>query len=206
MHVQALLQSVLGASDRVSLLARDGSVLGDMVAQVGRLQELPGPVDWRVVSCGGNDVLGLVGAMQSKVTSVIEAAGLLAQWQSAFRRDYRRMLNVVLSRRKLVALATIYDGVPGLEPRLRTAVAPFNDVIVREAVAHRLPLLDLRLVCTRPCRQSNHRPKAGKRSPQRLNSLYASPILFSRGRSSTAPQHLDCMAFLIGNIFGNMTF
>ena len=150
MHVQARLQSALGASDRVSLLARDGSVLADMVAQVGRLQELPGLVDWLVVSCGGNDVLGLVGAMQSKVTSVIEAAGLLAQWQSAFRRDYRRMLNVVLSRRKPVALATIYDGVPGLDPGLRTALAPFNDVIVREAVAHRLPLLDLRLVCDEP--------------------------------------------------------
>lgn len=150
MHVQARLQAALGASDTVSLLARDGSVLADMVAQVGRLQELPGPVDWLVVSCGGNDVLGLVGAMQSKVTSVIEAAGLLAQWQSAFRRDYRRMLNVVLSRRKPVALATIYDGVPGLDPGLRTALAPFNDVIVREAVAHRLPLLDLRLVCDEP--------------------------------------------------------
>jgi hypothetical protein len=102
------------------------------------------------VSCGGNDVLGLVGAMQSPVKSVIEAAGLLADWQAGFRRDYRRMVNVLLSRRLPLALATIYDGVPGLEPGLRTALAPFNDVILREAAAHRLPVLDLRLVCDAP--------------------------------------------------------
>ncbi|MVW64203.1 SGNH/GDSL hydrolase family protein [Massilia sp. NEAU-DD11] len=149
-HVQAQLQSLVTPSDRVSLLARDGSVLEDMVAQVARLQELPEEADWIVVSCGGNDVLGLVGAMQSKVGSVIEAAALLADWQSEFRRDYRRMLNIVLSRRRPVALATIYDGVPRLDPGLRTALAPFNDVILREAIAHRLPVLDLRLICDHP--------------------------------------------------------
>ncbi len=150
MHVQAQLQSALEPSERVSLLARDGSVLADIAGQIARLQALPEPADWLLVSCGGNDVLGLVGAMQSKVSSVIEAAGLIAQWQSAFRRDYRHMLNVVLSTRKPVALATIYDGIPSLDAGLRMALAPFNDVITREAVAHRLPLLDLRLVCDQP--------------------------------------------------------
>jgi len=149
-HVQAQLQSMLGTANQVSLLARDGDVLADMVAQVARLQNLSSPADWLVVSCGGNDVLGLVGAMQSKVNSVFEAAGLLADWQAEFRRNYRRMLNVVLSRRKPVVLATIYDGVPGLEPGLRMALAPFNDVILREATTHGLPLLDLRLVCDEP--------------------------------------------------------
>lgn len=149
-YVQAQLQSILGAPDRVSLLARDGSVLADMMAQVARLQELPQAADWLIVSCGGNDVLGLVGAMQSKVSSVIEAAGLLAEWQAEFRRNYRRMLNVVLSRRKRVALSTIYDGVPGLEPGLKMALAPFNDVILREAATYGLPLLDLRMVCDEP--------------------------------------------------------
>jgi hypothetical protein len=88
--------------------------------------------------------------MQSKVSSVIEAAGMLADWQAGFRREYRRMVNLLLSRRTPLALATIYDGVPGLAPGLRTALAPFNDVILREAAAHRLPVLDLRLVCDHP--------------------------------------------------------
>jgi lysophospholipase L1-like esterase len=144
------LQTLLGQGHRVSLLARDGDVLADVVAQVGRLQDLPVPPTRLVVSCGGNDVLGLAGSMQSPVRTVLAAAELLASWQARFRRDYRRMLNVVLSRGLPLAVSTIYDGVPGLAPGLRTAIAPFNDVILREAAARRLPVLDLRLVCDHP--------------------------------------------------------
>lgn len=149
-EVQSQLRARLGPHHRVSLLARDGNLLADMVAQVARLQDLPEPADWLMVSCGGNDVLGLVTAMQSKVGSVGEAVELLAAWQADFRHDYRRMLNVLLSRKRPVAVATIYDAVPGLAPGLRTALAPFNDVILREAAERRLPVLDLRLVCAEP--------------------------------------------------------
>jgi hypothetical protein len=40
-HVQAQLQSMLAPRDRVSLLARDGAVLADVIGQVARLPELP---------------------------------------------------------------------------------------------------------------------------------------------------------------------
>lgn len=146
-QVQARLQSLLAGSGRVSLLARDGSVLADLPEQLARLPALPGAPDWLVLSCGGNDVLGLVGAMQTAVASVIEAAQLLAAWQADFRRDYRRALDLLQATRVPFAVATIYDAVPSLDPGLRTALAPFNDVIVREAALRRLPLLDLRLVC-----------------------------------------------------------
>jgi lysophospholipase L1-like esterase len=147
-EVASQLRAALGPQAGVSLLARDGSVLKDVVAQVARLAELPAPPTWLVVSCGGNDVLPLVAAMQTPVRSVLEAAELLASWQAEFRRAYRRMLDVVLSRRLPVAVATIYDAVPNLAPGLRPALAPFNDVILREAAASALPVLDLRLICT----------------------------------------------------------
>jgi lysophospholipase L1-like esterase len=146
-EVSTQLQSML-ADHLVSLLAVDGNILSDMVAQVSRLRELPEPATQLVVSCGGNDVLALVSAIQSPVRSVLEATELLASWQSNFRRDYRRMLNVVTSAHAPVTVATIYDGVPGLAPGLRTALAAFNDVIIREAAERSLPVLDLRLVCT----------------------------------------------------------
>jgi hypothetical protein len=149
-EVSAQLRARLGAGYRVALLARDGAVLADMAAQVARLQHLPDPAARLVVSCGGNDVLGLVGAMQTPVQSVLDAAELLASWQDGFRREYRRMLDVVLSRNTPVAVSTIYDGVPGMAAGLRAALAPFNDVIVREAVQRGLPLLDLRLACSEP--------------------------------------------------------
>ncbi len=146
-EVQARLQSLPGRPHRVSLLARDGSVLEDMAAQVARLRELPVPADWLVVSCGGNDVLGLVGAMHSQVGTVLEAAELLARWQARFRRGYLDMLDLLSAQGSPVAVATIYDAMPGISPGLRTALAPFNDVILREAVLRRLPVLDLRVVC-----------------------------------------------------------
>lgn len=148
-QVSVQLQARLPAH-QVSLLARDGAVLADMVGQVDHLAGLPQPATRLVVSCGGNDVLELVGAMRSSVHSVLEAAELLALWQAEFRHAYQRMLNAVLSRRMPVAVATIYDGVPGLAMGLRTALAPFNDVILREAAQRGLPVLDLRLACNDP--------------------------------------------------------
>lgn len=143
----AQLRACLKGYGQVSLLARDGDVLADMMGQLRRLAQLPDTPSWLLVSCGGNDVLGLVNDMQREVRTVFEAAQLLADWQADFRRDYRRMLDAVLAHKLPTAVATIYDSVPGLPPGLRTALSVFNDIIVREAVARRLPLIDLRLVC-----------------------------------------------------------
>lgn len=149
-EVQAQLQAMLGDAHRVILLARDGDVLADVKTQVSRLRDLPAETTNVIVSCGGNNVLGLVGYMQSSVKSVLEAADLLASWQAEFRFEYRRMLDAVLAQGLPVAVSTIYDGVPGLAPGLRTALAVFNDVILREAAGRRLLVLDLRLVCDDP--------------------------------------------------------
>lgn len=63
---------------RISLLARNGAVLADVHEQVERLANLMKPVTRCVVSCGGDDLLGLLGAMQSSVYTVIDAAELIA--------------------------------------------------------------------------------------------------------------------------------
>lgn len=149
-EVQTQLQALLGDGHRVILLARDGDVLADMNSQVSRLPASLAASTRLMVSCGGNNVLGLVGFMQSSVRTVLEAAELLASWQAEFRFEYRRMLDRVLARGLPVAVSTIYDGVPGLSTGLRTALAVFNDVILREAALRRLPVLDLRLVCDEP--------------------------------------------------------
>ena len=157
-EVRAQLQALLGDEHRVVLLARDGDVLVDVRAQVARLRKMQTGSGTLVVSCGGNDVLGLVGFMQSNVKSVLEATEMLASWQAEFRFEYRRMLDEVLTLDLPVAISTIYDCVPGLSPGLRTALAVFNDVILREAVARRLPVLDLRVVCDDPADYSAASP------------------------------------------------
>ncbi|WP_082494035.1 SGNH/GDSL hydrolase family protein [Massilia sp. Leaf139] len=149
-EVLSQLRSRLGPRHQVSLLARDGDVLADVARQVARLGYLDTPATWLLVSCGGNDVLGLLNEMGRPVPTVLAATELLASWQADFQRDYRRMLDTVLAHGKPTAVATIYDSVPGLAPGLRTALAVFNDVIVREATLRRMPVLDLRVVCSDP--------------------------------------------------------
>lgn len=142
------LRAYLGPQARVTLLARDGDVLDDMPTQFAALAHLPEAPTRLLVSCGGNDVLGWVGAMQTPLASVLEATQLLAQWQETFRQRYRRMLGQALACGLPLAVTTIYDAVPGLAAGLRSALALFNDVILREAVLRGLPVLDLRVVCT----------------------------------------------------------
>lgn len=147
-EVEAQLRARLGEQYQVRLLARNGSVLADMAAQLARLEDLKPAATRLLVSCGGNDVLGLVGHLHSPVRSALNATELLASLQMRFQRDYQRMLGLVLSKEIPTAVSTIYDAMLGLAPGVRAALALFNDVILREAAVRRLPVLDLRLVCT----------------------------------------------------------
>lgn len=176
MAVADHLRACLAPHDSVTLLARDGSVLDDVAAQLPGLAVLPDPPTRLVLSCGGNDVLGLLGAMHGPVASVLEAVELLAAWQRDFGDAYRRMLDAVLATGLPLAVATIYEAVPGLTAGLRVALGVFNDVILREAALRGLPVLDLRLVCTEPqdyaaCSPIEPSAQGGRKIAQALAAL-----------------------------------
>jgi hypothetical protein len=138
------LGRLLPAGWRVTLLAVDGDVTADVARQ---LAGLPDDASHLVVSVGGNDALGHSGVLQEAARSALEVLDRLADFQAEFRDDYRRMLRRVRALGKPTAVCTIYDAVPGLERAAVTALAVFNDVILREAFAAGLPVLDLRLLC-----------------------------------------------------------
>ena len=103
-----------------------------------------------VVSVGGNDALRQEPVLGEPARSVGEGLARLGAVTDRFRQDYRAMLAGVLARRLPIALCTIYDPRFPDPLRRRLAIiglALFNDVIAREAFAHGLPLIDLRLVC-----------------------------------------------------------
>jgi hypothetical protein len=63
----------------------------------------------------------------------------------------------LLARRLPVTLCTVYDGNlgPPAQRLATTALAVFNDAILRVAREHDLPTIELRLVCTEPADYAN---------------------------------------------------
>jgi hypothetical protein len=115
-----------------------------------QLQRLPADATHLVVSVGGNDALRHVGVFEETAWSVSGAVNRLADVRDGFQTTYRAMLSAVLAHGRPTAVCTIYDPrfPDALFRRLAvTALALFNDVILREAAGRGLPVLDLRLVC-----------------------------------------------------------
>ena len=141
------LRRALPRDCKVTLLALDGAVAMDMGGQV---QHAPADATHLIISVGGNDALSNAWMINETGGTIREAFSQLAQAQQKFRRDYHNSLQAVLGRGLATAVCTIYDGVPGLEREELTALSVWNDVILREAFAAGVPVLDLRLICADP--------------------------------------------------------
>jgi hypothetical protein len=141
------LKAALPAGWRASLRAVDGAVTSGVPRQI---RQLPSDATHLVVSTGGNDALGQSGVLDERAFSIAGAVGRLAGVREQFQRDYRAMLDAVLTHRLPTSVCTIYDARYPDTQRQRlvvTALTLFNDVITREAFGRGLPLIDLRLVC-----------------------------------------------------------
>ncbi|OWK43068.1 SGNH/GDSL hydrolase family protein [Fimbriiglobus ruber] len=132
---------------RATLLAVDGSVTDDVIAQIG---QLPDDASHLFVSAGGNDALAGAYLLNEPVDTVGDALALLAEARADFREHYRVMLRAVLAAGKPTAVCTVYDTVPERAGGELAALGLFNEVILREAAAAGVPVIDLRLVCTDP--------------------------------------------------------
>jgi lysophospholipase L1-like esterase len=136
-------------------VAVDGAVVDDIGRQLARV---PADATHLVVSVGGNDGLRREGVFTEPARNVGEAAAKLAAVREHFRQAYGAMLGAVLARGLLTALCTIYD--PRFpDPRRQrlgvTGLTLFNDIILRAAFAHGVPVLDLRLICGEPADFAN---------------------------------------------------
>jgi hypothetical protein len=140
------LQQCLPASWRASLLAVDGHITEDVLQQLTRL---PTDATHLVVSAGGNDALSECALLNEVACTVGEALGLLHDVRTRFQRSYRTMLQALSEVGKPTAVCTVYDAIPDLAPAEQVALAGFNEIILREAFLAGLPVIDLRLVCSR---------------------------------------------------------
>lgn len=140
------LRRILPGGWRASLLAVDGSTTEGVIRQLDRL---PPDATHIVASVGGNDALDhspmVLHEPAGSFAEVLSRMGMVCE---AFQQDYRAMLQAVRAKGLPVVVCTIYDSIPGMERAERTGLRLFNEVILREAFRARLPLIDLRLICT----------------------------------------------------------
>jgi hypothetical protein len=179
------LRRALPEGWRTSLLAVDGHTTNDVPRQLTRL---PPDATHLVVSAGGNDALGESSLLGEAAGSVAEALGLLHEVLDRFGKGYRAMVRALCRPGKPVAVCTVHDAIPGLRPAEHTALAAFNEVILREAFRAGLPVLDLRLVCDRPADYSHvsaiEPSVAGGSKIARVIAEVVTQHDFGRGRST----------------------
>jgi hypothetical protein len=148
--VVAQLRQVLPHDWKASLRARDGATTDDIPAQ---LAQLPADASHLVLSVGGNNALMREHLLRAPATSMAEAILLLADAVRDFERAYRKVIDACLVRRLPLVTCTIYNGNfddPRYRRLTRSAIALFNDAILRVAVEQRLKVIELRLVCALP--------------------------------------------------------
>jgi len=146
-YVIKQLQAILPDDWRATMLALDGSTTEGVILQSRRV---PHDATHLVISAGGNNALPYLDILPDSVFSIAEALQRFATIQKEFEAKYLEMLEVVLQHQLPTALCTIYYPCypeEGFQELAVTALSTFNDVIIRAAVNHGLPLLDLRLIC-----------------------------------------------------------
>ena len=146
LDVVNILRNRLPDGWKATLLARDGSMIKDIVYQ---LQQLPEDASFLVLSVGGNDALSHADILSKRANSVSEVLLQLADMQDEFRNNYRKMLRNILSFKVPTLICTIYYPRypdPHLQKMSKLALSIFNDCIISEAMASRLRLIDLRMI------------------------------------------------------------
>ncbi len=143
------LRAILPPRWRASLYAVDGATTTELAAQLAKVRR---KVSHLVISLGGNDALLNSDLLALPVASTTEALELFAERIGRFELQYRQTVREAQALGRDTTLCTIYNGnLDAAEARVaRIALMTFNDVILRVAFEHALPVIDLRAVCDQP--------------------------------------------------------
>ena len=133
----------------------DGHTTQDVKNQ---LNDFPLDVTHLFLSCGGNDALRESSVLTRPALSVEGALEALHSIREAFRVSYQLLVDDLDTLCDQITICTIYNQVPGISDAESTALALFNEIILEEASARGLPVIDLRRVCDEPGDYSSQSP------------------------------------------------
>jgi lysophospholipase L1-like esterase len=156
--VAAHLRARLPAAEwTVQLRAVDGSIVSQVPTQLAAAAIEPSDV--LVMSAGGNDALGSIELLSDpRPYTFSQMLAHLYKVKEAFRAAYAATLDALLAYQRPTVVCTVYN--PRFDEELlqhtaEAALSIFNDVIMQEAVRRRVPMIDLRLICTEPAHFAN---------------------------------------------------
>ena len=159
----------LSGSDKASLIAVDGDITADVLTQ---LETLPTDTSHLFISAGGNDALRIINVLNQPTSTIGDAMSALSKIKNNFQTGYREMLLSAVQTQTKISVCTVHDSVPNFEQRAITALALFNEVILREAFSLGIPVLDLRLACNEAADYSTISPiEPSKYGAQKISDL-----------------------------------
>lgn len=144
------VKGALPAGWKATLLAVDGATTDSIPSQLDRL---PSDASHLVLSVGGNNALRRSDILDKPARSTAEAFSLLADVSREFERAYRKTVALCIGHGLPLTICTIYNGNfadPDFQRRATTAIAVFNDAIIRVGAESRLTVLELRKICDQP--------------------------------------------------------
>ena len=145
--VAAHLQNLIPQDWQATLKAIDGSVAENISRQI---LEIPADATHLFISVGGNNAIMNADILGLEVENSAEVFEVLSNRIEDFEYHYREMLKTALSKNLPTAVCTIYYPQFSDEIFQKLAVAAlssFNDVIIRQAISTKIPVLDLRFIC-----------------------------------------------------------
>jgi hypothetical protein len=150
------------------------------IARGGDFFELPADASHVMISIEGNRAIEESGLLDNRPETYQQALVLLSLAADEYERQAERLIQVAKASNLPIVVCSMYPPRyedPDRQRAVCTALAVFNDRLVRRTFAARLPLVDLNLVCTEdadyadPIRLSKHGLR--KASNVVLSALYA---------------------------------
>lgn len=123
----------------------------DQIAGAGDLFELPADASHALISIEGNRAIEESGMLRTQPESYAQAMVMLSIAADEYEKQVERLIQVAKASRMPTVVCNMFP--PHFEDPLHqraaaTALAVFNDRLIRRVFAARLPLVDLSLVCT----------------------------------------------------------
>jgi hypothetical protein len=171
-----------------TLCAVDGSITESVVAQ---LECIPKDATQIVLSVGGNDALGNEDLLYEDLQGN-RLLSILADVTEGFEVNYKNAVQAIGALGKPLCVCTIYNGnLPAeVSQAAKAAIAVFNDRIYAVANELRLPVIELRRVCTEAADYANPiEPSAagGAKIAKRILEHVQARIAFDKKAEGKSP-------------------